>query len=111
MKTLTKTIAAMAGLLLLAGCGAVAQDQTPKAAGPGYGPGWRHEQMVQAWEKGEVPPGPMMMMRNKGPGPAFAPGPGSGPGMRGFGPPVDENGKIDTSKLPDWCPMKQAAPQ
>lgn len=99
MKTLTKTIAAMAGLLLLAGCGAAAQDATPKAAGPGFGPGWRHEQMVQAWEKGEIPPGPgpmMMMMRRQGMGP-------------GYGPPVGADGKIDTAKLPDWCPMKTQA--
>ena len=32
-------------------------------------------------------------------------GPGIGPGMmRGYGPPVDETGQIDTSKLPAWCP-------
>lgn len=93
MKTTLKTIAVFTGLLLLAGCAANADDTTTKANAPGYGPGWRHEQMMQARLNGDVPPGPMMMR-----------GPGYGPGQRGYGPPVDENGKIDTSKLPPWCP-------
>lgn len=90
MKTMTMTIAA----LLLTGCTAAAEDATPKTAGPGWGPGWRHEQMAQAWEKGEMP-GPMMMMR------------GMGPGARG--PAIGADGKIDTSQLPPWCPLNKAA--
>lgn len=103
MKTMMKSIAVLGSLLLLAGCSAAADDVTPRTAGPGYGPGWRHEQMVKAWEKGEYP-GPMMMMMMRGPG-----GPGKfGPGVRGYGPAVGADGKIDTSKLPEWCPLKQA---
>jgi len=90
MKTTLKTIAVFTGLLLLAGCAANADDTTTKANAPGYGPGWRHQQMMQARLKGDVPPGPMMMAR--------------GPGQRGSGPPVDENGQIDTSKFPPGCP-------
>lgn len=101
MKTMMKTIAVLGGLLLLAGCSAAAEDTTPRAFGPGYGPGWRHEQMVKAWEKGEMP-GPMMMRGQRGPG-QF------GPGMRGYGPPVGADGKVDTTKLPEWCPLKQQA--
>ncbi|MEW5727407.1 MAG: hypothetical protein AB1918_06235 [Pseudomonadota bacterium] len=101
MKTLTKTIVALASVLLVAGCTAAAQDATaPKAFGPGYGPGWRHEQMVQAWEKGELPAGPGMMR-----------GRGFGPGMRGYGPgaaAIGPDGKVDTSKLPPWCPYSTA---
>lgn len=106
MKTPIKTILALASILLVAGCTAVAQDATTattKSFGPGTGPGWRHEQMVQAWEKGEMP-GPMMrgqMMR----------GQGFGPGMRGYGPgaaAVGPDGKVDTTKLPAWCPYSTA---
>lgn len=96
--TTTKFIATLAGLLLLAGCTAAAEDVT-KAATPAYGPGWRHEQMVQAWQKGETPP--MMQAR----------GPGFGPRMMGqgvMGAAVGEDGKIDTSKLPPWCPLNQS---
>lgn len=92
--TTTKLIATLAGLLLLAGCTAAAEDTTTKATGPAYGPGWRHEQMVQAWQKGEAPP----MMRARG----------TGFGNRMMmGPPVGEDGKIDTTKLPPWCPLNQ----
>lgn len=92
--TTTKLIATLAGLLLLAGCTAAAEDTTTKASAPVYGPGWRHEQMTQAWQKGDVPP--MMQARN----------PGFGPRMM-MGPPVGEDGKIDPTKLPPWCPLKQ----
>lgn len=88
MKTLTKTILALSGLLLLAGCGAVAQDQTPQNAGPG----WRHEQMVKAYEKGEFP-GPAMMMRGRGFGPTMA---------------IGADGKVDPAKMPPWCPYRTA---
>lgn len=91
--TTTKFIATLAGLLLLAGSAAIAEDVTPKATGSGYGPFWRHKQMAQAWQKGEVPP----MMRARGPG----------VGPRMMGPPVDEDGKIDATKLPPWCPLNQ----
>lgn len=102
MKTMMKSIAVLGSLLLLAGCGAAAEDVAPRTAGPG----WRHEQMAKAWEKGELP-GPMMMMR--GPDSTGRFGPGKfGPGARGYGPPVGADGKIDASQLPEWCPLKQA---
>lgn len=93
--TTTKFIATLAALLLLAGCSAAAEDTTPKATGPAYGPGWRHEQMVQAWQRGETPP----MMQARGSRYGFGP--------RMMGPPVGEDGKIDTTKLPQWCPLNQ----
>ncbi len=96
MKTMMKSIAVLGSLLLLAGCSAAADDVAPRAAGPG----WRHEQMAKTWEKGGMP-GPMMMRGQAGPG-KFGPG-----HMHGYGPPVDADGKIDTSKLPDGCPLKQ----
>lgn len=95
MKTMMKTAAFVTALLLAgAAATAIAEDATPKT----WGPGWRHQQMAEAWEKGQVPPGPMMMMR------------GQGPAGR-FGPPVTADGKIDTSKLPEGCPMRQALEQ
>jgi len=93
MKTLTKTIAAFAGLLLLAGCSAAAEDAAPKTAAPAYGPGWRHEQMMQARQDGKSGPGPMMMQRTGR-----------------MGPPLNADGTVDTTRLPDWCPYKQPAP-
>jgi hypothetical protein len=92
--TTTKFATLLAATLLLAGCSAAAEDATSKAATPFYGPGWRHEQMAQAWAKGETP-GPMMMMQG-----------------RGYGPPMmatafDKDGKLDTTKLPPWCPLNQ----
>lgn len=98
MKTMMKTAAFVTALLLAGAAAAIAEDAAPKATGPGWGPGWRHQQMAEAWEKGQVPPGPMMMMR------------GQGPAGR-FGPPIGADGKIDTSKLPEWCPMRQALEQ
>ncbi|CAA7613195.1 hypothetical protein [Magnetospirillum sp. UT-4] len=105
MKTLTKTMAAMFALALVAGCTAAAQDPAPTATGPGFGPGWRHEQMVQARAKGELPPGPMMPGAMMGRG--FGPGPGAAQGR--LGPPLNADGTIDTAQLPPWCPMRQAA--
>lgn len=95
MKTTLKTIAVFAGLLLLAGCAVQAGDTPNQTACPG--PGWRHEQMVQArMNNADRPCG--MAVRGQG----F--GPGYGQGMRGFGPPTNADGTIDTSKLPSWCP-------
>ncbi|MBF0325667.1 hypothetical protein [Magnetospirillum moscoviense] len=102
MKTLTKTIAAFAGLLLLAGCAAAAEDTTPKNVGPGYGPGWRHEEMIKARQSGQFGPGPMMMNRAAAPGQTFGPG--------RMGPPLNADGTVDTTKLPAWCPYNQQAP-
>lgn len=89
MKTLTKTILALSGLLLLAGCGAVAQDQNAQVPGPG----WRHEQMVKAWEKGEMPGPAMMRGRGFGPGPMMA---------------IGADGKVDPANMPPWCPYRTA---
>jgi hypothetical protein len=89
MKTLTKKILVLSGLLLLAGCSAVAQDQPPQTVGPG----WRHEQMVKAWEKGEVPGPAMMHTRGFGPAPMMA---------------VTSDGTIDPAKMPPWCPYRTA---
>ena len=104
MKTLTKTIVGVAGLLLLIGCSAVAEETTTKATTPSYGPGWRHEQMIQARANGQFGPGPGMMGRfANGPGQAFGPG--------RMGPPLKADGTIDTTQLPPWCPYNQTAPQ
>ncbi|MBR9971900.1 hypothetical protein [Magnetospirillum sulfuroxidans] len=105
MTTTLKTIAVFVGLLLLAGCAANADD-TPTKTNAGYGPGWRHEQMMQARANGTFTPGPMMAA----PGQMIGRGQGFGPGMRGYGPPVDANGNVDTSKLPAWCPYADQAP-
>lgn len=89
MNTLMKTMAAVAGLLLLSGCAANAQDDTAT----NYGPGWRHQQMAEAWQNGERGPGPMMM-RSKMRGEM------RGPGRMALNP----DGTVDTTKLPEWCP-------
>lgn len=102
--TTLKVLAAVAGAILLAGCTAAAEDTPTKAVGPAYGPGWRHEQMVKAWQKGDVPPAPMMGMAGTGLG--YGP---RGPGMAGNGPPLKDDGTIDTAKLPPWCPLGQNA--
>lgn len=98
----TKIATALAVLLLVAGCG-VAAEETPatKAATPTYGPGWRHEQMMQARANGQLPPAAIAGQR----------GPGMGYGMGRGGPPLRADGTIDTAQLPDWCPMKTALPQ
>lgn len=99
MNTLMKTMAAVAGLLLLSGCAANAQDDTAT----NFGPGWRHQQMTEAWENGERGPG-QMMMQSKMRGEMRAGGPGrntkGGPGRMALNP----DGTVDTTKLPEWCP-------
>lgn len=97
MKTILKTLAAFAAIAFVASCAANAADQstTPQT----WGPGWRHEQMLKAQKDG-----------------TFIPGPGYGRGMWGGGPgygrgmmaAVGPDGKIDVSKLPTDCPMRQA---
>lgn len=99
-----KMIAALAGLLILGGCTAAAEDAPSKAATPAFTPGWRHEQMVKAWNGGQMPP---MMMAVRGQGQ----GPGYGFGMGRGGPPLKADGTLDTSQLPPNCPMRNAAPQ
>lgn len=91
MKTLMKTMVAVAGILLLTGLAANAQNEAAT-----YGPGWRHQQMTEAWERGEARPGPMMM--RGGPG-QMKPMRG-GPGRMALNP----DGTVDTTKLPEWCP-------
>lgn len=100
-----KIATAFAALLLVAGCTAAnAEDTTPKAATPAYGPGWRHEQMMQARAQGAVPAG---MTYANGPGMGWGPG----WGMHRGGPPLKADGTVDTTRLPDWCPMKTVTPQ
>lgn len=97
---LLKIATAFAALLLVAGCTAAsAEDTTPKAASPAFGPGWRHEQMVQARAQGHLMPGTINTS-----------GSGMGWGMGRGGPPLKADGTIDTAQLPDGCPMKTAAP-
>ncbi|MGE5515037.1 MAG: hypothetical protein ACM31D_04375 [Bacteroidota bacterium] len=97
-----KIAATFATLLLVAGCTAAnAEDATTKATTPTtYGPGWRHEQMMQARAQGQGMPA-MMYQR----------GPGMGYGMGRGGPPLNADGTVDTAKLPDWCPMKASLQQ
>lgn len=103
MKTTLKALSVFAGLLLLAGCAANAGDTPNQTACPGYGPGWRQEQMIQARQDGTAPPC-RMGMRGQG----F--GPGQGMGMRGPGPAaLNADGTVDTTKLPAWCPYATKA--
>lgn len=102
MKRMNLAIA-LATLLLVVGCTAAsAEDTTTKATPPTYGPGWRHEQMMQA----------RAANGQWGFGPGTGMGQGQGQGMmqgRG-GPPLKADGTIDTTRLPDWCPLKTATP-
>jgi hypothetical protein len=99
-----KIVAALAGLLILGGCTAAAEDAPTKAATPAYGPGWRHEQMMKAWNNGQTPPAMMAMLgQGQGQGPGF--------GMGRGGPPQKADGTIDPSQLPAWCPMRTAPQQ
>lgn len=100
-----KLAATFAILLLAAGCtNASAEDATKSTATPpAYGPGWRHEQMMQARAQGQVPPA---MMAQRGPGYGMM-----GYGMGRGGPPLKADGTIDTARLPDNCPLKTTAPQ
>ncbi|MGE5503015.1 MAG: hypothetical protein ACM31L_01200 [Actinomycetota bacterium] len=124
MKTLTKTLTAVAAVLIVAGCTANAAD-TPNQTGPqGWQPGWRHEQMVKAWQDGTFQgPGPgmrgPMMMRagwgGQGMGPGMGFGPGGGPGGgrgpgAGVGPGAGPGANVDPSTLPPWCPYRTQAP-
>lgn len=87
----TRTLTVFAALMLAAGF-AVAAEQAPTPPTEGWHPGWRHEQMAKAFAEGKAWPGPMMMHRIAG------------------GPPLGPDGKVDTTKLPEWCPMKTTAP-
>jgi hypothetical protein len=97
MKTLFKALAGLAVITTVAACTAYAADQpTPKT----WGPGWRHEQMIQAQKDGTFTPG-------YGPGMGRGMGPGMGRGMmaaNALGP----DGKIDPTKLPADCPYRQS---
>lgn len=100
MKTMMKTLTAMAAILLIGGCSAVAADQpvttaTPAAAtteAPAFKPGWRHEQMVQAMKDGKDVRMPMMMMHRMG----------------GRHAAMVADGKIDPATLPQGCPFYKA---
>ncbi len=95
MKTILKTLAALAAVAFVASCTAQAADQsTPPQS---WGPGWRHEQMVKAHKDGTFTPG-------QGPG-MWGGGPGYGRGMMAAA--VGPDGKIDPTKLPADCPMRQ----
>lgn len=103
--TRMKIATALAILLLVAGCTAAsAEDTATKATVPTYGPGWRHEQMMQARANGQLPPA---LMSQRGPGMGY----GMGWGMGRNGPPLKADGTIDTTRLPDWCPMKASLTQ
>ena len=86
MKTILKTLAAFAAVAFVASCTASAADQpTPQT----WGPGWRHEQMVKAAKDG-----------------TFIPGRFYGRGMMAAA--IGPDGKIDVTKLPADCPMRQS---
>ncbi len=95
---------ALATLLVVAGCTAAsAEDTATKATTPTYGPGWRHEQMMQTRAANG--------QWGFGPGPGMGYGPGMMQGQGRLGPPLKADGTVDTTRLPDWCPMKTATPQ
>lgn len=97
-----KLTATLATLLLVAGCSAASAEDTATTPNPtAFRPGWRHEQMMQARAQGQMPP-------------AFAGqrGPGMGYGMGwGYGPALKADGTVDTTKLPEWCPMRTSVQQ
>ena len=97
MKTLFKTLATITAVTLVAACAYAADQTTPQT----WTPGWRHEQMVKAFQDGTATPGfgPGMMMRA-----------GYGPGRMGQGPAwaIGPDGKIDPSKLPEGCPLRDS---
>jgi len=100
MKTILKTLAALAAVAVVASCTANAADQSTTQQG--WGPGWRHEQMVKAYKDGTFTPG-------QGPGYGrgmWGGGPGMGRGMMASA--VGPDGKIDPTKLPADCPMRQS---
>ncbi|ARJ67787.1 hypothetical protein WV31_20070 [Magnetospirillum sp. ME-1] len=97
MKTILKTLAALALVGFVASCAAQAADPTPTPQT--WGPGWRHEQMLKAQKDGTFVPG-------RGPGYGmWGGGPGYGRGMMAQA--IGADGKIDVSKLPAGCPMRQ----
>lgn len=103
MKTIVRTLAALAAVAFVASCTAQAADQPTQQT---WGPGWRHEQMLKAQKDGTFTPG-------QGPGYGRGPGYGmwgGGPGMgRGMmAAAVGPDGKIDPAKLPADCPMRQS---
>lgn len=97
--TRMKIAIALAAALIVTGCTAAAEDTTAKATAPTFGPGWRHEQMMQARGQGQMPPA---MITNGGPGAGYRMGMMAGRG----GPPLKADGTIDTTQLPEWCPLK-----
>lgn len=96
MKTIVRTLAALAAVAFVASCTAQAADQQT------WGPGWRHEQMLKAQKDGTFTPG-----QGRGPGYGmWGGGPGYGRGMMAAA--VGPDGKIDPAKLPTDCPMRQS---
>lgn len=107
MKTMLKTLTALAALGIVAAFAVQAADQptTPQT----WGPGWRHEQMLKSIQDGTFTPG-------QGRGYGMRGGGGAGYGMMGGGPgygrgfmaaAVGPDGKIDPAKLPTNCPARQ----
>ena len=101
MKTVFKSLAAIAALGFVAACTAEAADP---ATTQGWGPGWRHEQMVKAVKDGTFVPGSGPMM-------ARGWGSGGGPGRGYMAAAIGPDGKIDPTKLPEQCPMRQSLEQ
>ncbi len=100
MKTILKTLAVLAAVAFVASCTASAADQSTTQQT--WGPGWRHEQMVKAYKDGTFTPG-----QGRGPGYGmWGGGPGYGRGMMASA--VGPDGKIDPTKLPTDCPMRQS---
>ena len=99
----TRLVTAIAALFMVVGFAAAAQDATTQTTPPVYGPGWRQTQMIQARQNGQLPPA---MIAPRGPGMAY--GPGYGMGRRAA---TNADGTLDTSRLPNWCPYRTAAPQ
>lgn len=103
MKTLLKTLTFLAamGFASVAIAQTANQTTTPQT----WGPGWRQEQMNRAAQDGTFIPCP-----------GRGPGRGQGVGMWGGGPgpgrggmmaaAVGPDGKIDPSKLPVGCPVR-----
>jgi hypothetical protein len=100
MKTILKTLTAIAAIGLVTAVAVHAADQPtpPQGWGPGWGPGWRHEQMIKAVKDGTFVPG-------QGPGFGMM-GPGYGRGFMAAA--IGPDGKVDVSKLPTNCPARQA---
>lgn len=95
----------LAVLLTVAATIAIAQDVSTIAQTPSWGPGWRHQQMMQA-RQASTPPTAWMAQRGPGMGMGLGTGLGQGRGFAGL--PRNADGTIDTSQLPAWCPLKNA---